>query len=606
MKFFLLTIFLFAICLIANAQPSQAPLQNFISAGGGTGSVHSSTSIPTHFSSVGQPAVMARPTSTTNGGGVMNANEFMFAADLTAPLVTDNTSSTVNSGSDITISVTITDSESAITAATVSYRAIVVGGSLVTKDLTKSGSTYTWQIATADIGELGIVYKLSATSTGGTTADASFKLVKVSISDMTVPYTSFGSDVSNYRIVALPVSLGASSVNSVFADDLGSSDKSKWRMFRYDDGTTSELSGSTSIDPGNGYWLIVKSSATIDTGPGTTVLTTSDAPFEIDLKADWNEIGNPYNFAISWADVQAANPGLPGLRTYDGDFVDDTKLNKLEGGFVKVTSTQKLKFPVVKNPAVQGGRISDEVKRLNNPIDQPNWQVYFTIQQENLNNRISGFGMNKKAVEGFDILDGFNMPPFFENFIELRHAKKVGNDFYSSDIVPTSDQYVWEFNIESTKDQQPITLRWDNSYFGSNDRELYLWDEALKRAINMRMMDTYTFQKNISKFFKVIYGDESFVKEKIDVHHLVVHAIWPNPVNQEAAISFSLPQSPSLEKVEFEIVDLLGRKIWNHQSEFSSGYHEVVWKRLNDQSDGVYFIRLTSGGTSELRRLVLK
>ena len=152
------------------AQVSKAPLQNLISAGGGTGTVHTSTTIPSYFASVGQPAVYARPVSTSNGGGVMTANELMFGvSDPSPPVITDNTSATVNSGGDITITATITDPESTISAASVSYRSIVIGGSLLSKALVASGSTYSVQIPAAEIGELGVVYKLSATSGGGVT-----------------------------------------------------------------------------------------------------------------------------------------------------------------------------------------------------------------------------------------------------------------------------------------------------------------------------------------------------------------------------------------------------------------------------------------------------
>src|SRR5260221_7395033 len=76
-------------CLLGNLLAQQIPMQTFNSAGGGTGSVYSATSIPTHFSSIGQPFVLPRPVSTSNGGGVMTANELMFLTSTTpAPMPT--------------------------------------------------------------------------------------------------------------------------------------------------------------------------------------------------------------------------------------------------------------------------------------------------------------------------------------------------------------------------------------------------------------------------------------------------------------------------------------------------------------------------------------
>ncbi len=110
--------------------------------------------------------------------------------------------------------------------------------------------------------------------------------------------------------------------------------------------------------------------------------------------------------------------------------------------------------------------------------------------------------MNVKALEHFDVLDGFNMPHFFDSFIALEHQKKEGKDFYSTDIVPHADQHVWSFDIVSSEEKEPITLSWDNSYFGPNDKELYLWDASLQRSINMRLTNSYPFQRNTSGSFK--------------------------------------------------------------------------------------------------------
>jgi len=590
------------------AQVSQAPLQNFISAGGGTGAVHATTSVPTHFSSVGQPAVYARPVSTNNGGGVMIANEFMFTiSDGTPPVITDNTSSSVNEGASITITANISDGESAITSAQVEYRAISVGSSNVIKNLTPSGSTYSTTILASEIGELGIIYKISATSSGGTsTTGVNFKIVKLNNGGLVVPYTAFGGAVSNYRIVAIPLELSSKSLLSVF-DELGGVDKEKWRMFRYDNGTTSELSGSSEILPGQGFWLIVRNNpgGSINSGPGASVSTSPSAPFEIDLKADWNQIGNPYNFNLSWADVQAANPGLPGLRIYDGDFADGTRLDKMQGGFVKVTSAQKLKFPVVKNTSVNG-RTNDQPAIAQNPLTHSDWQVELQLQQGVLTNRISGFGMNKNASDGFDQFDGFNMPRFFDMYLRLNHDKKEGGDFYSKDIVPTSDDHVWNFFVESSSDEQTMKLNWVNTYFGKNEKELYLIDVNQQRAVDMRKVTSYEFNKDHSASFKIVFGGPDFVKNEILVDELIFHSVWPSPADGDVTFSFSLPESPSPQLIEFSVVDVLGRKTWSHASDYEAGYHEVTWKRDNNEASGIYFVRLQSEKTMKQTRVVLK
>ena len=126
------------------------------------------------------------------------------------------------------------------------------------------------------------------------------------------------------------------------------------------------------------------------------------------------------------------------------------------------------------------------------------------------------------------------------------------------------------------------------------------------RHIYMRLANSYAFQKNTSGSFKVIYGPAVFVKERIAVQGLIVHGLWPNPASEGVTVSFSLPESPTDEKVEFSITDLTGRKIWGQESAFGSGYHEVSWNRTVELAPGLYIMKLGYGAESEVRRLVLK
>ncbi len=214
---------------------------------------------------------------------------------------------------------------------------------------------------------------------------------------------------------------------------------------------------------------------TILTGRGKTVVTSSDAPFEIQLKKGYNQIGNPYPFDLVWSDVQDLNPGLSSLTIFDGnpDYQSSATLKKMEGGFVKVDSDMKLKFPVKRNPST-GGRTNGNDSPVLNELTSTNWEVPLWVHHGDRVNKISGFGMNEKASDRFDRYDGFNPPRFFEKYLELNHTKKEGEDAYSKDIVLSADQHTWEFQIESSLEDKIIQLKWDNTHFGNNQKDLYL------------------------------------------------------------------------------------------------------------------------------------
>ena len=64
--------------------------------------------------------------------------------------------------------------------------------------------------------------------------------------------------------------------------------------------STQDVSATSSVLPGRGYWLLTVNSATIDTGPGTTVQATETDPVSFSLTTQHTQVGNPYNFPILW------------------------------------------------------------------------------------------------------------------------------------------------------------------------------------------------------------------------------------------------------------------------------------------------------------------
>ena len=261
--------------------------------------------------------------------------------------------------------------------------------------------------------------------------------------------------------------------------------------------------------------------------------------------------------------------------------------------------------PVVKNASVNGRLAPEQIPFLNE-LTKPDWQVILTLSQDQLTNQISGIGMNQKANDGFDVYDGFNMPLFFDHYLRLNHNKKEGKDTYSKDIVPTTDQFIWEFDIESNGEGRNVKIDWDNSYFGHNDKELYLWDVAQQRAIDMRTTSTYQFDKQYSRSFKVIFGPISFIKKEVAVEEMVLHPVWPNPALENVTISFTLPESSASQQVDFSLTDMVGKKHWSHQETFGSGYHEVTWRRDEKAEVGIYLIQLQSGTVRKQVKVIVK
>lgn len=418
---------------------------------------------------------------TVNGVTIYSATDFIVdVIDVTPPTLKENkTPSEIAPLSDLRIQALFEDLDSEIVSASVIFQSTANRGQLYTINLTKIDGYWVGEIPYGLITELGVEYKLIATNQKNLTYVSEFIPAQISHAGfgLTIPYTSFGNNISNYRIFSIPLNLDNPSVSSVF-DELPPYDRTKWRISQYDNATNSnkELTPTTNIKAGAAYWLIIKDNplVPITTGAGKTV-DVSAKPFTITLKAGWNQIGNPYNFNLQWSDLVAVNPGLPvSFRAYNGlisNFENKTLLNKMEGGFVNVATDMDLVYPVKK---CSGCREESASAALRNSIDQDEWDVDFVVKQGDISNVIGGVGMRLNASEDFDIYDGFSMPRF-SKYLDVNHDKKLNQYHYSKDVIPTSDNHTWNFKVETSETDNFASISWDNSYWGTNDVNLILF-----------------------------------------------------------------------------------------------------------------------------------
>ena len=89
----------------------------------------------------------------------------------------------------------------------------------------------------------------------------------------------------------------------------------------------------------------------------------------------------------------------------------------------------------------------------------------------------------------------------------------------------------------------------------------------------------------------------------IPQNHLLMQA-YPNPFNQQTAISFKLQAA---SEVSLKVFDITGRKtatLTDGSWQLAAGEHSVVWDAASFPS-GIYFIRLTANGRNSKLKLVL-
>ncbi|HMJ67501.1 MAG TPA: T9SS type A sorting domain-containing protein [Cyclobacteriaceae bacterium] len=536
-------------------------------------------------------------------------------ADTTPPVVTDLTQTRTPPNTAVKVTVTVTDNLSGVSDVYVTYYPISSDregtGTLVLKGGTTN--TYEYTIPASFVTEQGVEYLVGADDKAGYSSNQAWKQVLVEYTNensLTIPYSA-GTAITNYRIISVPLDLAKNTVNDVFSDDLGALDKSKYRLFRYNGSSATELTSLSKIEIGNGYWFIAAESKTIDTGAGTTADTGSGKPTTMPVVNGWNQIGNPFNYDVSWARVTGAlendDKTLGALKTFTGTFTNSITLPKMAGAFLMVQDAGdgQLTIPYFK----EEGRISaPEPVNFARTLDSDTWAVDFALKSGMTVNNFAGFGMHPKASEQNDGYDDFTLPRFME-YLELNYNKKLYGSNFTKDIIPTTGQHVWEFEVTSNLSDEVMELTWDNSFFGNSDKHLVLWDINQQRSIDMTLENRYVFERSLSGPFKVFFGDETFVKTESMPFRPVFHSASPVPSSGNVTLAFSVPETNSQVNTNLSIYNLMGQKVSNLLDQpLPGGYQQAIWN-IEDGTKpaaGVYISVLKFGNSTLQKRLIVK
>lgn len=440
-----------------------------------------------------------------------------------------------------------------------------------------------------------------------------------------------GEDSTNYQLISIPFDLDSSAVEKVLADDLGAYDDRQWRLFDLSEfdpisGEATYLEGEDArpFVPGRSYFLITrKENIIVDSGAGQTRRTVCNDTLEV--LPGWNLIATPFNFPVHRESMY--------LR--DSQFEEEISLRSFERGwnivdvlepwkgyalYVTPSEEQSSEDPiklVIRPKAAQG--------RLSKPVSD-----YLTLQPGEWLVQISGSagqsldfenwaGVRNEALESFDKFE-LAEPPVIGRFLRVQFAKPEWNQparGFSTDIRPAgSDEQVWEFDVQTNQPETSVKL--DFSFLGDfpANAEVFLVDEGLQIAQNLRANSQYTFKSGkvgSQKKLKLIVGSAQFASAAAGAILLVPTKFdllqnFPNPFNPETSIRYNLPAA---SQVKLEIFDVLGRKVRTlvNGEQKNAGYHSTLWNGRDDSgrqvASGVYIYRIVSDQQSLSRKMIL-
>ncbi|NJN42724.1 MAG: Ig-like domain-containing protein, partial [Flammeovirgaceae bacterium] len=433
--------------------------------------------------------------------GIVTPTGWTFEiVDNEAPVITHTeVTSFEKGGGSVNYSIGVTDNVAATNARMIFRK---IGGQQTYDSITMvvSGGQAQFQVTESMLDEMGIEYYFKANDVAGNvgrspsgTGSYHSYLNRTGSNVPSLPNFTPGGDVSNYKIISVPFIISNRSINEIFKSLLPQ-DKQRWRVLTYraDPDPGQWLDYPSTIDRGKGYFINVKDVLTesIKLADSQSPSNNTGSPFTMNLTSKFNLIGNPYPFSIRWQDVVDANPGAgiidPPKTFSNGSYSTVTTIGAFEGAFVY--SEQSVSSLIIPVKNASGARV--EQPQAHHQLDHPEWQLELTLAQGMLENKLSGIGMNPEAKVTRDKFDQI-APPRFIDYLELNfsHPEHAGK-WFCWDVVPYQDEYVWDITIASNLSGL-AELKWDNTGFGNNVKELFLFDVSRQKIVNMRGASSY-------------------------------------------------------------------------------------------------------------------
>jgi hypothetical protein len=544
------------------------------------------------------------PISVSTGGQTrMSATNFAVKS---VEIITETFISTLTKGlSDQAVSITVSDAAMVNNVYFKSRGISEAETSVKSTSVSANGNQYKKVFAAADMSDpLGLIYWFEVIDK--TQASFSSKIGKatitypVSSTDQVIPDLTFGSSVSNYQIIAIPLVLKNKNVLSVFSG-LGEYNKSKWRLFDYANDGNREYPAFSTIDVGKGYWFIARNSTIINPGEGTTVNVDDDSPYTMNLATGWNLIGNPYNFEISWQDVLSFNgspTGVEELKVFsDGALQESDVLDRYQGGFVFSNKTIALQIPPTRNKSIGGGRSAGRVV-LSNSLDKEIWELNLSLHAGELSNELGGIGMHPQAwLTDKDKFDEVSVPlPEGLGLFEIAFPHPEVHATFNREIVPTAENYTWDFDVKRASPSACPELTWRNDFFGANEKQMILYDPITLQTIDMRTNTRYRLTER-TKNLRILFGSREYIQTGLETNFSWLGDPYPNPADKEVVVPYGISENHVGKPVKISVYNSQGIEVAAPVNGLmSQGRHEVTWNSKG--KPGLYFIRLNIGNAT--------
>lgn len=182
--------------------------------------------------------------------------------------------------------------------------------------------------------------------------------------------------------------------------------------------------------------------------------------------------------------------------------------------------------------------------------------------------------------------------------------------FYFKDISLPSNAYYYDIRLSNTGSGGTSTAMFDNV-------GLIEWTEWTPESElqNIPWPNDYYWMQVQSledmKSASIAFVEKSFTESQgnsVQASHKVASIdLYPNPFNPDTTISCSLPNATELEVSIYNIKGQLVRKL--AKGNYQAGKHSFIWDSKDSANrqvaSGMYFVRVSAGRTSSVKKMVL-
>ncbi len=333
--------------------------------------------------------------------------------------------------------------------------------------------------------------------------------------------------------------------------------------------------------------------------------------YRIRLRPGWNQIGNPYPFAVDWGNcliatipgldllpvVVAANQGivmpqifryelgLGGLKSYTWRSAPAGQLVAWESHWVFAIKDCWLHVPPT--PGVVRGR------SLENPVRGEGWATQMRVTSGVHTDSQNFFGMTRNVAESFDRI---LKPPTTPEGVSAWFVDPVTSTRYAQDLREAKPgREEWRMVIRPHEPNSEVTINWSEVVTPASRLRLTLRDMATGRLITMQPNGSYTFRADESLTLR----EFTIISQPDTVGRLVVSGVRIGGGSRSGG-SFSIQYNLSSDAdVAIRILGTDGRPVADLENRSrSAGPNSVIWNGRNMEgtsvAPGVYMVEITA------------